>query len=47
MPQWEAGVRGLYERMAIIRVAPTEAKKFDFETRLPGPVEDPMNGTAG
>lgn len=40
MPAWEAGVRAMYKQMAIIRVTPTWAKIFDFETRLPGAVEE-------
>ena len=44
MPEWEAGVRALYKQMAIIRVTPTWAKIFDFETRLPSPVEELIRG---
>jgi hypothetical protein len=47
MPEWEAGVRALYKQMAIIRVTPTWAKIFDFETRLPSPVEELIKGNAG
>ena len=47
MPEWEAGVRALYKQMAIIRVTPTWAKIFDFETRLPGSVEELIKGNAG
>jgi hypothetical protein len=47
MPAWEAGVRALYKQMAIIRVTPTWAKIFDFETRLPSPVEELINANAG
>lgn len=47
MPEWEAGVRALYKQMAIIRVTPSWAKIFDFETRLPSPVEELIKGTAG
>ena len=47
MPEWEAGVRTLYKQMAIIRVTPTWAKVFDFETRLPGPVQELIKGNAG
>jgi hypothetical protein len=46
MPEWEAGVRALYKQMAIIRVTPNWAKIFDFETRLPSPVEDLTKGNA-
>jgi hypothetical protein len=37
---WEAGVRGLYDQMARIDIAPTWAKVHDFETRIPKAVED-------
>jgi hypothetical protein len=47
MPEWEAGVRALYAQMAIIRVTPTWAKVIDFETRLPGPVEELIREHAG
>jgi hypothetical protein len=40
MPEWEAGARGLYKQMVLIRIAPTWAKIIDFETRLPGYVEE-------
>ena len=46
MPAWEAGVRALYQQMAIIRVTPTWAKILDFETRLPSPVEELIRGNA-
>jgi hypothetical protein len=46
MPEWEASVRALYKQMAIIRVTPTWVKVFDFETRLPGPVEELMKEKA-
>ena len=47
MPEWETGVRALYKQMAIIRVTPTWAKIFDFETRLPDPVEEMIRANAG
>jgi hypothetical protein len=47
MPEWETGVRALYKQMAIIRVTPTWAKIFDFETRLPQPVEELIRQNAG
>jgi hypothetical protein len=47
MPAWEVGVRALYKQMAVIRVTPTWAKIFDFEARLPGPVEEVIKGNAG
>jgi hypothetical protein len=40
MPDWEAGARGLYKQMVLIRVTPTWVKIIDFETRLPGYVEE-------
>lgn len=39
-PAWEAGVRHLYQRMALIRVAPDHAVLLDFETTLPKSVAD-------
>lgn len=39
-PAWEAGVRALYEQMAVITVAPHWAKLLDFETTIPKAVED-------
>ncbi len=39
-PEWVAGVRGLYDEMAVIAVTPTWAKLLDFETTLPKAVED-------
>ena len=47
MPEWETGVRALYTQMAIIRVTPTWAKVFDFETRLPSPIEELIKGNVG
>jgi Pyridoxamine 5'-phosphate oxidase len=40
MPEWEAGARGLYKQMVLIRITPTWAKIIDFETRLPKYVEE-------
>jgi hypothetical protein len=40
MPEWEAGARGLYKQMVLIRITPTWAKIIDFETRLPRYVEE-------
>jgi hypothetical protein len=37
---WVAGVRGLYDSMAEIRVTPTWAAIHDFETRVPRAVEE-------
>jgi nitroimidazol reductase NimA-like FMN-containing flavoprotein (pyridoxamine 5'-phosphate oxidase superfamily) len=39
-PNWEAGVRGLYDEMVVITITPTWAKLLDFETTLPKAVED-------
>src|SRR3954447_17245034 len=39
-PDWEAGVRALYDRVARIDVTPTWAKVHDFETRLPEAVDE-------
>lgn len=46
MAEWSAGVRALYKQMAIIRVTPSWVKIFDFETRLPGPVEELIRESA-
>jgi hypothetical protein len=40
MPDWEAGVRQLYQQMVTITVTPDWAKLLDFETTLPKAVED-------
>lgn len=39
-PNWEAGVRALYDQMARIDITPTWVKVHDFETRIPQAVED-------
>ncbi|MFG1628270.1 pyridoxamine 5'-phosphate oxidase family protein [Kribbella sp. NPDC049227] len=39
-PDWEAGVKGLYDEMVVITVTPTWAKLLDFETTIPKAVED-------
>ncbi len=39
-PNWEAGVRALYDRMARIDITPTWVTVHDFETRIPRAVED-------
>ncbi len=39
-PNWEAGVRALYDQMARIDITPTWVKIHDFETRIPKAVED-------
>ncbi|TQM35089.1 pyridoxamine 5'-phosphate oxidase family protein [Pseudonocardia cypriaca] len=40
---WEAGVRGLYDRMVRITIEPDWAKLLDFETTLPKAVEEIIN----
>jgi hypothetical protein len=40
MPEWEAGVRALYEQMVVITITPDWAKLLDFETTLPKAVEE-------
>jgi Pyridoxamine 5'-phosphate oxidase len=37
---WLAGVKALYDDMAVITITPTWAKLLDFETTLPKAVED-------
>lgn len=39
-PEWETGVRALYDEMVRIRVVPEWAKLLDFETTIPQAVED-------
>ena len=39
-PEWEAGVRALYDEMTVITVKPTWVKLLDFETTIPKPVAD-------
>lgn len=39
-PEWEAGVKGLYDQMAVLTITPTWAKLLDFETTIPKAVED-------
>ncbi|MEV0797271.1 MULTISPECIES: pyridoxamine 5'-phosphate oxidase family protein [unclassified Kribbella] len=39
-PDWEAGVKALYDEMVVITVTPTWAKLLDFETTIPKAVED-------
>jgi hypothetical protein len=46
-PDWEAGVRALYDRMARIDVTPTWAKVHDFETRLPEAVDELVRAKFG
>jgi Pyridoxamine 5'-phosphate oxidase len=37
---WEAGVRALYQQMALITITPDWAKLLDFETTIPKAVAD-------
>ena len=37
---WAAGVRALYDTMAVIKIAPTWAKLIDFETTLPSAIAE-------
>lgn len=39
-PEWEAGVRALYDQMVRISVEPRWAKLLDFETTIPSNVEE-------
>jgi hypothetical protein len=45
--EFEAGVRGLYRKMALIAIEPQWAKVLDFETRLPQPVEQLVREAMG
>jgi hypothetical protein len=40
MPAWEAGVRALYQQMAVITVTPDHVVLHDFETTVPKAVAD-------
>ena len=44
---WEAGVRGLYDRMTRIAITPHWAKLLDFETTIPKAVEDLVRAKQG
>jgi hypothetical protein len=44
---WQAGVRGLYDQMAVITIMPTWAKLLDFETTIPKAEEDIMRARSG
>jgi hypothetical protein len=46
-PEWEQGVRALYQRMARIDVTPTWATVHDFETRIPRAVEELVRSRSG
>lgn len=45
--EWEAGVKGLYDEMVVIRVTPTWVKLLDFETTIPQAVEELVKAKAG
>lgn len=40
LAEFEQGVRALYDQMAVLTTTPLWAKIFDFETRIPSPVEE-------
>jgi hypothetical protein len=40
LSEWEAGVRALYDQMAVITITPTWAKLLDFETTIPKAEEE-------
>ena len=40
MPAWEAGVRALYQQMAVITITPDHVVLHDFETTVPKAVAD-------
>lgn len=44
--EWETGVKGLYDEMVVIRVAPTWVKLLDFETTIPQAVEELVRAKA-
>jgi hypothetical protein len=44
---WQAGVHGLYDQMAVITITPTWAKLLDFETTIPKAEEDIMRARSG
>jgi nitroimidazol reductase NimA-like FMN-containing flavoprotein (pyridoxamine 5'-phosphate oxidase superfamily) len=46
-PEWETGVRALYDEMVRIRVEPEWAKLLDFETTIPQAVEDLARARSG
>jgi Pyridoxamine 5'-phosphate oxidase len=46
-PDWVAGVRDLYDEMAVITITPTWAKLLDFETTIPKAVEDLIKEKSG
>ncbi|HEY3535408.1 MAG TPA: pyridoxamine 5'-phosphate oxidase family protein [Pedococcus sp.] len=40
LPEWEAGVRALYDQMVRVRFTPSWAKLLDFETTIPQAVQE-------
>jgi hypothetical protein len=46
LPQWEAGVRALYDQMVQVRVTPSWVKLLDFETTIPQAVQDLVDAKA-
>jgi hypothetical protein len=44
---WEAGVRELYDQMAVITITPTWVKLLDFETTIPKAEADMMRARNG
>ena len=46
-PEWEAGVKGLYDAMVVITITPTWVKLLDFETTIPKAVEDLIHEKTG
>jgi hypothetical protein len=46
-PEWEQGVRALYQQMARIDVTPTWAAVHDFETRIPQAVAELVRAHTG
>jgi Pyridoxamine 5'-phosphate oxidase len=45
--EWEAGVRALYDQMAVITITPTWAKLLDFETTIPKAEEAIVRARSG
>jgi len=46
-PEWEAGVKNLYDEMVVLTITPTWAKLLDFETTIPKSVEDLIREKSG
>jgi hypothetical protein len=45
--EWEVGVRGLYDQMAVITITPAWAKLLDFKTTIPKAEADIMHARGG